>query len=241
MTSVDLLKQQAAYRAVESITSGMVVGLGTGSTALWAVRRLAELLASGQLHDIVSIPTSRQTEAAARQLGIPLATLEQHPVVDLTIDGADEVDPQLNLIKGAGGALLWEKIVAQASRRLVIVVDESKLSPVLGMRWPVPVEVVPFGWRTQASYLEGLNAQVALRQTSDGVPFQTDEGNLILDANFGPFTDPAWLGEQLKGRTGIIDHGLFLGMAAEVVVAGADGVRSLVRELPDAEHTLDYA
>jgi ribose 5-phosphate isomerase A len=224
------LKQQAAYRAVESIASGMVVGLGTGTTALWAVSRLAELLQSGQLHDIVGIPTSRQIEAAARQLGIPLTTLEQHPQVDLTIDGADEVDPHLNLIKGGGGALLREKIVAQASRRLVIVVDESKLSPILGSRWPVPLEVVSFGWRTQVGYLESLGAQVKLRQSSDGAPFQTDQGNLILDANFGPITDPAQLAEQLERRAGIVDHGLFLAMADEVIVGHREGVQIRQRQ-----------
>jgi ribose 5-phosphate isomerase A len=225
------LKQQAAYRAVESIASGMVVGLGTGTTALWGVRRLAELLQGGQLHDIVGIPTSRQIEAAARQLGIPLTTLEQHPQVDLTIDGADEVDPHLNLIKGGGGALLREKIVAQASRRLVIVVDESKLSPILGARWPVPLEVVPFGWRTQVRYLESLGAQVRLRQSSDGAPFQTDQGNLILDVNFGPITDPAQLAGQLQRRAGIVDHGLFLAMADEVIVGHREGVQIRQRQI----------
>ncbi|RIK43010.1 MAG: ribose 5-phosphate isomerase A [Chloroflexi bacterium] len=224
------LKQQAAYRAVESIASGMVVGLGTGTTALWGVRRLAERLRSGQLHDIAGIPTSRQTEVAARQLGIPLTTLEQHPQVDLTIDGADEVDPHLNLIKGGGGALLREKIVAQTSRRLVIVVDESKLSPILGTRWPVPVEVVPFGWRTQVRYLEALGAQVQLRRLSDGASFQTDQGNLILDANFGPIADPAQLAEQLERRTGIVEHGLFLAMADEVIVGHREGIEIRQRQ-----------
>lgn len=218
------LKQQAAYRAVEFIASGMVVGLGTGTTALWGVRRLAELLQGGQLRDIAGIPTSRQTEDAARQLGIPLTTLEQHSQVDLTIDGADEVDPQLNLIKGGGGALLREKIVAQASRRLVIAVDASKLSPVLGARWPVPVEVVPFGWQTQVHYLESLGAQVELRRQRDGAPFQTDQGNLILDANFGPIPDAAQLAGQLERRAGIAGHGLFLAMADAVIIGHREGV-----------------
>jgi ribose 5-phosphate isomerase A len=222
-------KQQAAYRAVEQITSDMIVGLGTGSTAIWVVRRLAELLQQGKLANVVGIPTSVQTAAEARCLGVPLTTLEDHPVIDLTIDGADEVDPQLDLIKGGGGALLREKIVAQASRRVLIIVDESKRSPQLGTRWPVPVEVVSFGWRSQARYLTDLGATVKLRQTSDGANFVTDQGNLILDCHFGPVADPARLADQIKARTGMVDHGLFLGMAHEVIVAGKDGVYSLAR------------
>jgi ribose 5-phosphate isomerase A len=223
------LKQQAADYAANYIESGMVVGLGTGSTAIWLVRRLAERLQQGAVHAVRGIPTSRQTEEAARQLGIPLTTLADHPVVDLTIDGADEVDPQLNLIKGGGGALLREKIVAQASRRLIIIVDASKLSPQLGTRWPVPVEVTPFGWQTQRQYLETLGAQVTLRQTNAGMPFQTDQGNFMLNAAFGPLSDPQQRAEQIKRRTGVVDHGLFLGMADEIVVASEDGVRCLMR------------
>jgi ribose 5-phosphate isomerase A len=230
MSDTTQLKQQAAYRAAEQITSGMIVGLGTGSTAVWVVRRLAELLHTGQLSHVVGIPTSVQTADEARRLGVPLTTLEEQPVIELTIDGADEVDPQLNLIKGGGGALLREKIVAQASRRVLIAVDESKLSPRLGTRWPVPVEVAPFGWRTQARYLENLGAQVKLRQTAIGANFTTDQGNLILDCHFGPLADPARLAEQMKSRTGIVDHGLFLGIADDVIVAGAGGVYSLLKK-----------
>lgn len=224
------LKQQAAYQAVEQIESGMIVGLGTGSTAIWVVRRLAEWLRLGKRTHVIGVPTSQQTADEAHRLGIPLATLDEQPVIDLTIDGADEVDPQLDLIKGGGGALLREKIVAQASRRLLIVIDETKCSAQLGTRWPVPVEVIPFGWRSQARYLESLGAQVQLRQTTTGANFTTDQGNLIVDCNFGPLVDPAHLADQLKGRTGIVDHGLFLGLAAEVIVAGAAGVYSLLRK-----------
>ncbi|MGD2178729.1 MAG: ribose 5-phosphate isomerase A, partial [Anaerolineae bacterium] len=143
------LKRRAAERAVDFVASGMVVGLGHGSTTVFALRRIAELLQQRELQDILGIPTSTHVERDARKLGIPLTTLEEHSRIDLTIDGADEVDDDLNLIKGGGGALLREKIVAQASRREIIVVDQTKLSPTLGIQWPVPVEVVPFGWRSQ--------------------------------------------------------------------------------------------
>ncbi len=225
----DLLKKQAAWRAVELVGAGMVVGLGAGSTAALALRRLAQLLQAGQLRGVLGIACSLQVEAEARSLGIPLTTLEEHPVIDLTIDGADEVDPRLDLIKGGGGALLREKIVAQASRREVIVVDESKLVPVLGSRWAVPVEVIPFGWRSQAAYLEGLGAEVCLRGDA-GAAFHTDQGNLILDCRFGPIARPGELAARLGERAGIVGHGLFLGLATDVIVAGAQGVRHLRRE-----------
>jgi len=223
------LKRMAAERAVDFVESGMVVGLGHGTTAIFAIRRIARLLREGRLHDILGVPCSCQVEDDARALGIPLTTLDEHPIIDLTIDGADEVDPNLNVIKGGGGALLREKIVAQASRREIIVVDESKLSPALGTRHPVPVEVVPFGWRSQLAYLESLGARVALRQTPGGDPFRTDQGNLILDCDFGPITHPARLAAQLDARAGIVGHGLFLNLVTDVIVAGRDGVRHLCR------------
>jgi ribose 5-phosphate isomerase A len=221
------LKQQAADHAAALVEPGMVVGLGVGSTAILFVRRLAERLSTGDLRDIVGIPCSVQVEAEARSLGIPLTTLEEQPVVDLTVDGADEVDPALNLIKGGGGALLREKIVAQSSRREVIIVDEDKLSPTLGTRWALPVEVVRFGWGAQARYLESLGASVTMRRLDDGTPFVTDQGNLILDSNFGPITQPADLNARLNARVGIVDHGLFLGLASDVIVASASGIRQL--------------
>ncbi len=223
------LKQQAADQVLNYIQSGTIVGLGAGSTAILAVRGLGERMSRGELRDIHGIPCSRVIETEARRLGIPLTTLEDHPVIDLTFDGADEVDPALNLIKGGGGALLREKIVAQASRREIIIVDESKLSPALGTRWAVPVEVIPFGWRTQAAYLESLGAQPRLRLGDDGAPFMTDHGNFILDSAFGPIHDPVILGARLDARTGIVAHGLFLGLATDVIVAGASGISHLKR------------
>lgn len=223
------LKEQAAVRAVEFVKPGMVVGLGHGTTTIFAVRRIAELLQAGGLKNILGVPCSIQVEKEAQHVGIPLTTLNEHPVIDLTIDGADEVDPNLDLIKGGGGALLREKIVAQASRREIIVVDESKLSPALGTRWAVPVEVVPFGWRTQALYLESLGADVNLRQDGNTKTFTTDQGNLILDCQFGPLSQPAELAAKLNARTGIVEHGLFLGLATDLIVAGAEGVRHIER------------
>jgi ribose 5-phosphate isomerase A len=219
-------KQQAADRAVEYVQSGMVVGLGAGSTALFATRRIGQLLREGQLRDVVGVPCSRAIEAEARALGIPI-TLDPPGEVDLTIDGADEVDPDLNLIKGGGGALLHEKIVAQASLREIIIVDESKLSPALGTHWPLPVEVIPFGWHSQRRFLESLGARITARQQRNGALFKSDQGNLIVDCAFGPIPQPAELAARLEARAGIVEHGLFIGMATEVIVAGANGIRHL--------------
>ncbi len=229
------LKRQAGERAVDFVESGMVVGLGHGTTAIFAVRRLARLLHEGRLHGIRGVPCSQKVEAEARRLGIPLTTLDECPTIDLTIDGADEVDPELNLIKGGGGALLREKIIAQSSRREIIVVDETKLSPMLGTRHPVPVEVVPFGWRSQVAYIESLGAHAVIRRTPKGDLFKTDQGNLILDCEFGPIPQPAQLAARLKERAGIVEHGLFLGLATDVIVAGREGVRHLYKGMGDAE------
>ncbi len=222
------LKKQAGETAADFVESGMVVGLGSGSTAIFATRRIAHHIHSGALADIIAIPTSLATERSAIELGIPLTSLAKHPRIDITIDGADEVDPAFNLIKGGGGAHLREKIVAQATERLVIVVDASKLVPQLGTSWAIPIEVIPFGWEAQARYLEALGATPKLRLDGDA-PFQTDQGNLILDADFGAIADPAGLARQLEARAGIVEHGLFIGMARDVVVAGGDGVRQLRR------------
>lgn len=224
------LKRAAAEAAVELVRSGMVVGLGHGSTARYALLKLAELLQAGKLANVVGIPCSSQVEREARELGIPLGTLENVPELDLTIDGADEVDPALNLIKGGGGALLREKIVAQASRREVIVVDESKMSPKLGTRFPVPVEIVPFGWRGQVRFLEGLGARVALRLDQRGRPFVTDHGHWILDCHFGPVEDPWALDRELNSRAGIVEHGLFLGLATDLFVGTSSGVRHISKQ-----------
>ncbi len=223
---INALKQQAGEYAADLVESGMVIGLGTGSTAIFATRRIAQRLGSGDLRAIAAVPTSLATEAAAIELGIPLTTLAERPRVDITIDGADEVDPGFNLIKGGGGAHLREKIVAQATERLVIVVDESKLSQQLGANWPVPVEVIPFNWESQAEYLRKLGGAPALRMAGEK-PFLTDQGNIILDCDFGPIAEPAALDVRLNSRAGIVEHGLFIAMARDVVVAGAGGVRHL--------------
>jgi len=224
------LKQAAAERALAFVASGMVVGLGTGSTAIFATRRLGVLLREGTLRDIVGFPTSKATAEAARTAGIPLLDEDCPRPIDVTIDGADEVDPQLDLIKGGGGALLREKIVAEASRREIIVVDESKLSPVLGTRWPVPIEIIPFGWRSQARFLEALGARVVVRSGADGQPYRTDQGNLILDCAFGPIAEKQELARRLADRAGIVEHGLFLGIATDLIVAGKDGIRHVTRK-----------
>jgi len=230
--SIERLKREAAHYAVQFVESGMVVGLGAGSTASFAVRRIAQLLREGQLKDVTGVPCSVQVEQEAVLLGIPLTNLDEQPTLDLTIDGADEVDPNLDLIKGGGGAVLREKIVAQASHREMIVVDESKLSPVLGTRWAVPIEVIPFGWRAQIGFLEGLGARPVLRTTPEGSLFRTDQGNIILDCPFGPISQPRELACKLAQRAGVVEHGLFLGLATDVVIASEQGVRHLKRGEP---------
>jgi ribose 5-phosphate isomerase A len=223
------LKKKAAACAVEFVQSNMVVGLGTGSTTRFALALIGEAIKAGRLNDIVGIPSSLQTERLANEFGIPLTTFEKHSEIDLTIDGADEVDPQLNLIKGGGGALLREKILAQASHRNIIIVDEGKLSPQIGTHWPVPIEVIPFAWQVEARYLASLGAKVVLRTKTDGIPFTTNQENFILDCEFGPIGNTNHLVNLAGQRAGIVEHGLFLGLATDVIVAGKDGVRHLTR------------
>ena len=221
----DELKRAAGERAVEWVESGMVVGLGTGSTAVHAIRRIGELISGGSLANVVGIPTSKASEQLAGEVGIPLTSLAEHPVIDLTIDGADEVDPSFDLIKGGGGALLHEKIVAQASLREIIVVDAAKLSDVLGTQHPLPVEIVSFARRTEEEYLDEMGATaVVLRRNADGSTYVTDEGNWILDCTFGPIADARRLSDQLSRRAGIVEHGLFLGLATDLLVASDSGV-----------------
>src|SRR5215471_7542973 len=205
-------KQEAGRYAVTYVQSGMIVGLGTGSTAIFATRYIAELLDRGQLRDIRAFATSKAVRDEAVKLGIPMLTEDMPQEIDLTIDGADEVDPHLNLIKGGGGALLREKIVAEATLREIIVVDESKLSPQLGTHWPVPVEVLPYGWQSQARYLSTLGATVSLRRTHDGSVARTDQDNMILDCNFGPIANPQDLADKLSKRAGILENVLFLNL-----------------------------
>ena len=197
----------------------MIVGLGTGSTAKFAVDALARRMNEGLR--FTAIPTSEATAQQARALGIPLSTLAEHPDIDLTIDGADEIDPHLNLIKGRGGALLREKIVAASSRELIIIADDSKLVEQLGAKMPVPVEVVPFGWQSTAQRLERLGCRAVLREG-----FTTDGGHYILDCAFGPIPDAKSLAREIDSIVGVVEHGLFLGMATQVLIASATGVRS---------------
>ncbi len=229
MNPQDELKKKAAVRAVDFIEPGMVVGLGTGSTATFAIERIGEKIQSGGLQGIVGIPTSKRTATMARNLNIPLTELEAHPSIDLTIDGADEVDPDLNLIKGGGGALLIEKIIAQASRRNIIIVDESKLSPQLGTKWALPIEVVPFAHRAEQIFLESIGGAASLRVNANATPFLTNQNNYILDTNFGPIPDPGGLVARLNERAGIIEHGLFLELATDVIVAAATEIQHLKR------------
>ena len=221
-------KQQSAERGVEYVQSGMVVGLGTGSTAIFATRHIAQLLRDGKLRDIVGFATSKAVWEEARSLGIPMMAEEMPRTIDITIDGADEIDPDLNLIKGGGGALLREKIVAQASLRVIIVVDSSKRSPRLGTRRALPIEVLSFGWLSQSRYIESLGAKVEPRINADGSPFVTDSGNMILDCQFGPIAKPAELAVALSARAGVVEHGLFLGLVTDAIVAGRDGIHHIV-------------
>jgi len=222
-------KRAAAERAVEWVESSTTVGLGTGSTAVWAIRAIGAALHDGRLRDIVAVPTSNESERDARALDIPIVTLAEHPVVDVTIDGADEVDPELNLIKGHGGALLREKIVAQASRREIIVVDDSKPSPRLGTKTSLPVEVIQFAAALERNYLESLGATATLRG-GDTTPFVTDEGNWIYDCDFGPIDDCERLSAQLHERAGIVEHGLFINLATDLVIATDHGVEDRTRD-----------
>lgn len=215
---------------MEEITPGITVGFGEGTTARLALMRTAELLKEGRLQGIRVVPCSERLLRRAQAMGIPLTTLQERPVVDLTIDGADEVSPDLQLIKGRGGALLREKIMAQASRRELIVVDETKLSPGLGVRAPVPVEIVPFGWRTQASHIESLGGRISVRTDGRGRPWLTDQRNMIIDAAFGAIERPRSLAAALDARAGIVAHGLFIDLDIEIIVAGQGGLRILRTE-----------
>jgi ribose 5-phosphate isomerase A len=216
-------KEAAARYAAGLVEEGMVVGLGSGSTAALFVRALGERVRAGLR--IVGVPTSQAIENLARAEGISLTTLEEHPHLDLDVDGADAVDPALGLLKGLGGALLREKIVAAAAARFVVIVDESKLVTALSQAPLVPVEVIPFGWLRTAAALERLGATVARRARRDAPPepFVTDGGHYVLDCRFADLADPAAVGAQIKALTGVVDHGLFISLATEAIVGYADG------------------
>jgi ribose 5-phosphate isomerase A len=222
----DAQKKAAAEAAVALVESGMVVGLGTGSTAAFAIDALIRRAREGL--SIVCIPTSERSDEQARKGGLTLTTFATHPRVDVTIDGADEIARgSLNLIKGLGGALLREKIVAAATDRLVIVADETKLVDRLGGTSPVPVEVVPFGWETTSARIERLGGVTVLRCGTSGAPYKTDGGNLILDCRFGLIDDPVALEAALAQVIGVVETGLFTGMTDRALVASADGVMTL--------------
>lgn len=230
LSAQDELKKQAAHRACEYVKSGMVLGLGTGSTTAFAVDRIGELLKSGELKDIIGVPTSIKTYEQAAGLGIPLATLDEQQKIDLAIDGADEVDPKLNVVKGRGGALLREKLVEQASTQFVCIVDESKLvDGIGGSKDALPVEIVQFCYKYNLERLQNLpelaGSKAKLRMNGDS-PYVTDNQNYIVDLYFEePVKDPYAAAEAVGKLTGIVEHGFFLDMVDVVVIAGKDGVR----------------
>lgn len=221
MRDLDEPKERAAERGLELVRSGQVIGLGTGSTAKFAVEGLGRLVRAGL--SIKGVPTSIATERMARELAIPLVDLNEADVIDLTLDGADEVDPDLNMIKGGGGALTREKLVALASVKRVILVDQSKLVSRLGQSRLLPVEVLPFAWTLSARLLNGLGCVASLREQG-GKPFVTDNGNHILDCNFGPIENAAALENRIKLLPGVIECGLFIGIADTLVIGFDDRV-----------------
>jgi ribose 5-phosphate isomerase A len=229
---VEPQKRAAAARALDLVRSGMRIGLGTGSTAKHFVELLGERIAAGL--DVVAVPTSEVTRAQAARLGIALTTLDETPELDLTVDGADEIAPDLTLIKGGGGALLREKIVATASARMVVIADESKYVPVLG-RFPLPIEIAPFGAAATHRAVEaaavgaGCPGAAVLRKGKDGKVFVTDGGHWILDAHLQRIGDPPELAARLRSVPGVMEHGLFIDIARTAIVAGADGVRLVER------------
>lgn len=226
MADRDELKRAAAERALDFVESGMVLGLGTGTTAAFFVEQLAGRVARGL--SVIAIPTSERTAAQARRLGIPLGSFTEHRQLDLAIDGADEVQrTTLDLIKGRGGALLREKIVAAASRNFVVMVDEDKLVNRLGTTGPLPVEVVQFGWEATGARLEELDAHPELRRAGSGEPFVTDGGNFILDCVFASIDDPAATERRINAIVGVVENGLFVGRSTAVIVGSQSGVEVL--------------
>ena len=225
----DRLKQAAANWSADQLRDGMIVGLGSGSTARMAVDAIGKRVNQGLR--IIGIPTSEQTAEQAQRLGIALATLGDYQEIDIAIDGADEVElGTLNLIKGGGGNQLREKIVVAASKQFLVIVDQSKLVNRLGEKAKVPVEVAQFGWQATARALEKLSGHPGLRKKGTGEPYITDGGNYILDCAFGPISSPAQLDKDLNSVVGVLEHGLFIGMAEQVAIGAPEGVRLLNRE-----------
>ena len=231
LSPVEALKRRAAAQALEYVESGMVLGLGTGSTIAHFLDLLSEALAEGRLTDIVGIPTSIRTTREARQKRIELVGFAERDRIQLTVDGADEVSPRLDLIKGMGGALLREKMVAQASDRVVIIADESKAVDRLGTVSPLPIEVVEWGFGAHVRLLEGIGADVSVRMMDEGHPYKTDNGNLVLDCRFPRgIPDARALENALRARAGVVESGLFLDIADVAILASPDGNRVLTRD-----------
>lgn len=239
---MDQLKRQAAARALEEVRDGMQLGLGTGSTAKHFVELLGERVAAGL--KVIGVPTSEATRADAERCGVPLTTLDEIDHLDMTVDGADEIDPEFNLIKGGGGALLREKIVAAASDRMIVIADDTKWVPTLG-RFPLPIEVIPFGLGATRRAIEkafaecGVSGQMAVRKAKggdkDGHVFVTDGGHWIVDAQLGRIVDPPHLAKALNAIPGVVEHGLFIGLASSAVLAGGEGIRVIERRQPKGD------
>jgi len=222
------MKRIAAEKAVELIEEGMIVGLGTGSTVKYALKKIGERISKG-LH-IQGIPTSNQTKKLALKYDIPLTSLAEHPEIDLTIDGADELDSDLNLIKGGGGALTREKIIAFHSKNLVIIADDSKVVKSLGIDFPLPVEIVKFSWQATKKSLEAFGCECILRKIFDD-PFITDNGNYIIDCEFDRIPDPEHLEQEINMIPGVVENGLFIGLADKAIVGSTQGIMTLEKEL----------
>ena len=228
MSKNEKLKKAAGVRAVDFVHAGMLVGLGTGSTAEFAIEELSKRIKDGRLSGISCIPSSERTRNFAETLGLDLVELSSKRKIDVTIDGADEIDSDFNLIKGGGGALLREKVLAQNSERNIIVADESKLSRRLGSRFPVPVEVLEFALEAEKSYLKSLGGEVKLRLARDGSPFLTDQNNFIVDWSFGQIESPSYFADRLSQRAGIVEHGLFIGTASDIIIGSPRGLKHLI-------------